>query len=127
MTLSRGNGHLWCVSPPCRNGETILATGSALDAEAELFQHCCELAVGSALLGIDPDRHDGRRAQKMHEPVQRGFEGLDRAPPPVEQRHVILTVRQATGRRRPDAVVSAAMQLEHGLCTVRTCHDDAMK
>ena len=42
-------------------------------------------------------------------------------------RSVVLTVREAAGRGRCDAVESAAMQLEHRLRAVRACHDDAMK
>jgi hypothetical protein len=46
---------------------------------------------------------------------------------PINEGDVVLTAREADRRGGRDAMVSAAMQLEHLVGALRTRHDDSMK
>ena len=94
------------VEPPRRNRESR-ARGwvpastrkpTAVPAWTRSFR------LAGALLRINPDDQHARRSQEMHQPVERGFERLDRMLPPVDESHVVLT-----GGRPQFAVVATRM------------------
>ena len=100
------------------------ADGAGLDDKAMFFQHGAKCSVARALLGIEPgDQHTGWR-QEMNEPIQRRLERFDRVLAPINEGHIVLTVRQATSRRRCDAAVASAMEVEHEFGALRTGDDD---
>jgi hypothetical protein len=41
-------------------------------------------------LGVDPDDQHTGGTQEVHQPVQRDFKGFGRAPPPIDQRYIVL-------------------------------------
>ena len=89
------------------------ADGAGLDDKAMFFQHGAKCSVARALLGIEPgDQHTGWR-QEMNEPIQRRLERFDRVLAPINEGHIVLAVRQATSRRRCDAAIASAMEVEH--------------
>src|SRR6516164_4911496 len=53
--------------------------------------------------------------------------GLDRAFPPVDQRHIVLSSRKAAVRRRRNAHITTTAQLEHKLGAVRAHHNDSVE
>jgi hypothetical protein len=105
----------------------MLATGSRFDTETQPLKDRAEFSVVPAFAGIGPYDQNARRSQEMHEPIQRGFEGLDRLQLPVNESYIKPTVRKAAGRRCRDAIVSTAMQLENVMGASRTGKDDSMK
>ena len=101
-----------------------MAGGAGLDDKAVCFQHGAKFPVARAVLGIEPgDQYTGWR-QKMNEPIQSRLECIDRVLAPIKEGHIVLAVRQATSRRRCDAAVASAMEVEHEFGALRTGDDD---
>src|SRR5262245_41855682 len=125
--ISRHFGERPGVAPLRRYRAAVLADGAGLDDEAVGSERATEVAVVGGILRIDPDHDNSRRAQEIHQPIERRLERLDRALPPVDQRHVVLSGRQAAICRRRHANMAAAMQLEHQLGALRSRHDDALQ
>ena len=84
---------------PRRNGAAAVMDGSPLNDEAAPFQRVPKGFVGCGLLGVNPDDQHTGGTQEVHQPVKRNLEGFERAPPPIDQRYVVLAGRMAAVRR----------------------------
>ena len=51
--------------------------------------------------------------QQVHQPVERDLEGLEGAPPPIDQCDIVLTGRMAAVRGSRCASIAAVLQLQH--------------
>ncbi len=72
---------------------------SGLDDKSAPFQGEAKGFVGRGLLGGNPDHQHTGRTQEVQQPIKRDFGGFERAPPPIDQRDVILAGRKAAVRR----------------------------
>ena len=64
--------------------------------------------------------------QQVHQPVKRDLKGFEGAPPPVDQRGVVLARRMAAVRRRCRANIAATLQLQHQLDGLGAGDDDSV-
>lgn len=124
---SRSNGMLFCVKPARRNGYSMFTERPSLDAKTEPPKDYAEFSVVRAFLRTNPYRQNTCRTQERNEPVQRGFESVDRVHFPFNQSYVVLTVRKATGLCCRNPIISAAVQLKQSVGTLRARHDNSMK
>jgi hypothetical protein len=90
------------------------------------FQRKAQGFVGRGLLRIDPDDQHTGGAQELHQPIKRDLQGFERAPPPVNQRYVVLAGRMAAVRRGCCASIAAAMQLQHQLDGLGAGYDNSV-
>ena len=125
MMCSRSNGLSDCVKPTRGNGDAALTAGASLDLEPQPFEDRSKAI--RAFGRLNPYDQNTCRSQEVHQPVECGFEGLDRILLPVDKGDVVLTARESAGRRCGDATVSAAMQLKHLVGALPTRHDDSMQ
>ena len=111
---------------PRRNGAAAFMDGSRLNDKAAPFQCEAEGFVGRGLLGVNPDHQHTGRTQELHQPIKRDLEGFERAPPPIDQRYVVLARRMAAVCRGCRASITAAMQLQHQFDALGTSYDDSV-
>jgi hypothetical protein len=100
--------------------------GSRLNDKAAPLQREAKGFVGCGLLGVNPDDQHTGGTQELHQPVKRYLEGFERAPPPIDQRYVVLASRMAAVCRGCRARIPAAMQLQHQLDAPGTGYDDSV-
>jgi hypothetical protein len=99
---------------------------SGLNDKSAPFQRKAECFVGRGLLGINPDDQHTGGTQDLHQPIKRDLEGFERAPPPIDQRYVVLAGRMAAVCRGCRASITAAMQLQHQFDALGTSYDDSV-
>src|ERR1700730_3007067 len=99
---------------------------SGLNDKSAPFQREAKGFIGGSLLGINPYHQDASWAQEIHQPIKRGLEGSERAPPPIDQGYVVLACRMATVGRGGRASIAAAMQLQHQLDALGTGYDNSV-
>src|SRR5580692_960093 len=80
--------------------------------------------VGRDLLGVHPDDQHTGVTQEPHQPIECRLMGLERAPPPINQRHVVLTGRMATICRCCCTTIAPVMQLKHQFDALGTSYQD---
>src|ERR1700694_4878637 len=68
---------------------------SRLNDKAAPLQREAKGFVGCGLLGVNPDDQHTGGTQELDQPVKRYLEGFERAPPPIDQRYVVLASRTA--------------------------------
>ena len=112
------------LAPPRRNRTAAVMDVSRLNDEAPPFQRGAKGFVGHGLLGVNPDDEQPSGTQEIHQPVERDLEGFERAPPPIDQRHVVLAGRTAAICGGCRAGIAAALQFQHQLNTLRAGDDD---
>src|SRR5664279_6102022 len=100
--------------------------GSPLNDEAAPFQRVPKGFVGCGLLGVNPDDQHTGRTQESHQPVECDLEGLESAPPPIDQRYVVLAGRMAAVRRCCRANIAPTLQLQHELDALGASYDDSV-
>jgi hypothetical protein len=111
---------------PRRNGAAAFMDGSRLNDKAPPFQREAKGFVGRGLLRVNPDHHHAGGPQEAHQPIKRDLEGFERAPPPIDQRYVVLAGRMAAVCRGCGTNITAAMQLQHQLDALGTGDDDSV-
>src|SRR5882757_9582237 len=109
MTALRGFADRIHFSAPRRNGATAVMDGSPLNDEAAPFQREPKGFVRRGLLGVNPDDQHTGGTQEVHQPVKRDLEGFEGAPPPIDQRYVVLAGRMAAVRCGCGASIAAAL------------------
>ena len=100
--------------------------GSGLNHKTAPFQRLAKGFVGRGLLGVDPDDQYTGGTQEVHQPVKRDLKGFERAPPPIDQRYVVLAGRMAAVRRCCRANIAATLQLQHELDALGASNDDSV-
>ncbi len=111
---------------PRRNGAAAFMDGSRLNDKAPPFQREAKGFVGRGLLGVNPDDQHTCRAQEPHQPIKRDLEGFESAPPPIDQRHVVLAGRMAAVCRGCSANITTAMQFQHQLHALGASYHDSV-
>jgi hypothetical protein len=62
--------------------------------------------VRGRLLSIDPHYEYSGGAKEVHKPIERRLKSAERAPPPIDERNVVLAGREAA---RSDRVIDAPL------------------
>src|SRR6202161_3578087 len=99
---------------------------SGLNDKSASFQRKAQDVIGGGLLGVNPYHQDASGAQEIDQPIKRGLESFERAPPPIDQRYVVLACRMAAVGRGSRASIAAAVQLQHQLDALRTGYDNSV-
>src|SRR5258708_1389290 len=97
---------------PRQNGAAAFMDRSVLNDKAAPLQRKAKGFVSRGLLRINPDDQHTGGTQELHQPIKRDLQGFERAPPPVNQRYVVLAGRMAAVCRSCHASIAAAMQLQ---------------
>jgi hypothetical protein len=77
-------------------------------------------------LGVDPDNQHSGGTQEPDQPVKRDLKGLESAPPPIDQRNVVLAGRMAAIRSGRRASIAAALELQHKFDALGTGNDNSV-
>ena len=87
--------------------------GALNDDEAARLQQGTKVLVRRRLLSIDPHYEYSGGAKEVHKPIERSLKSAERAPPPIDERNVILAGGEAAISRRRCAEIAAALQFHH--------------
>ena len=90
------------LPPSCRKRAAAFMHHALLDDIAAPFKGGAKAVVCGRFLGVNPNDQHPIRTQEFSKPIQRRFEVVKCAAPPVDESDVILT------GRRPQFVVAAA-------------------
>jgi hypothetical protein len=112
--------------PARQNGAAAFMDRSALNDKSAPFQRKSKGLVGHGFLRIDPDDHSTGRTQEINQPIKRDLQGFERAPPPINQRDVVLSSRPTAVCRGGCTSIAAAMQLQHQLDGFGPGYDDSV-
>src|SRR5271156_5124042 len=95
---------------PCQNGAVAFMDRSVRNDKSAPFQRKAKGFVSRGLLRINPDDQRTSGTQELHQPIKRDLQGFECAPPPVNQRYVVLAGRMAAVCRSCRARIATAMQ-----------------
>src|SRR6267142_162653 len=121
---SRGFADRIHCAAPRRNGAAAFMDGSRLDDKAAPSQRLAKGLVGRGLLRINPDNQHAVGTQEAHQPIKRWLNGIEGAPPPIDERYVVLAGRMAAVCRSRCVSVAEALQLEHQFDAPGAGYDD---
>jgi hypothetical protein len=103
-----------------RSHQAARRSGSACDLRADSAQpHWCTMPC-------EPHHQHCACSEEIRQPVKRRLERVKRAPPPIDQRGVILRGRTAAIGSRSGSQEAAPLQFEHQFDAPRAGHDDAL-
>jgi hypothetical protein len=109
-----------------QNGAAAFMHRSALNDKSAPFQRKSEGFVGHGLLRINPNDQRTGRTQEIDQPIKRDLQGLEGAPPPINQRDVVLACRAAAVCRRGCTSIATPLQFQHQLDGLGAGHDDSV-
>jgi len=99
---------------------------SGLNDKSAPFQREAKGFIGGGLLGVNPYHQDAGGAQEIQQPIKRGLESSERAPPPIDQHYIVLACRMAAVGRGSRASIAAAVQFQHQLDAPGTGYDNSV-
>jgi len=114
------------MASPGQDRATAFMDRPVLNDKSAPFQRKAKGFVGRGLLGINPDDEHTRRTQELYQPIKRDLQGFERAPPPVNQRNVVLAGRLTAVCRGCSLRVAATIQIQHQLDGLGPGHDDTV-
>ena len=109
-----------------QNGAAAFMDRSALNDKSTPFQRKSKGFVGRGFLWINPDDQRSGRTQEVCQPIKRNLQGFERAPPPVDQRDVVLASGAAAVCRGRRAGIAVALQFQHQLDGPGAGDDDSV-
>jgi hypothetical protein len=111
---------------PRQNGAAAFMDRSVRNKKSTPFQRKAKGFVSRGFLRINPDDQRTSGTQELHQPIKRDLQGFECAPPPVNQRYVVLAGRVAAVCRGCRASIATAMQLQHQLDGLGPGYDDSV-
>src|SRR3984885_12756395 len=109
-----------------QNGAAAFMHRSALNDKSAPFERKSKGFVGHGFLRVNPDEQRAGWTQEIYQPIKRNLQGFERAPPPINQRDVVLASRAAAVCRGRRTGIAAALQLQHQLDGPGAGYDDSV-
>jgi hypothetical protein len=110
----------------CQNGAAAFMDRSVRNDKSAPFQRKAKGFVSRDLLRINPDDQRTSGTQELRQPIKRDLQGSEWAPPPVNQRYLVLAAWMAAVCRGCRASIATAMQLQHQRDGFGPGHDDSV-